>query len=71
MGLDCTQTVTVTPPPGSTLIQGFAVIVADALGSTVLKKVRRRGSPHEITSAFPGEQGWQGTLTLLLRPDNG
>ena len=36
-GFDCTQAVTITPPPGSTLIQGFATISADALGSTVLK----------------------------------
>lgn len=71
MGLDCTQTVPVTPPPGSTPIEGFAIILAGALGSTVLKKARPRGSPHESTPAFPGEQGWQGTLTLLLQLDNG
>lgn len=70
-GFDGTQTVTITPPSGSTLIQGFATISGGDLGSMIIKSTQTTGSAYKITLGFPGEQGRQGTLTYRLQLSNG
>lgn len=70
-GFDGTQTVTITPPSGSTLIQGFATISGGDLGSMVIKSTQLTGSAYKINLSFPGEQGRQGTLTFRLQLSNG
>ena len=66
-GYDGSQTVTVTPPSGSRIVQGFATISGGDLGSMVIKSTQLTGSSYKINLSFPGEQGRQGTLTFRLQ----
>ena len=70
-GFNGTQTVTITPPSGSTLIQGFATISGGDLGAMVIRSTQTTGSAYKINLAFPGEQGRQGQLTFRLQLSNG
>ena len=70
-GFNGTQTVTITPPSGSTLIQGFATISGGDLGAMIIRSTQTTGSAYKINLAFPGEQGRQGTLTFRLQLSNG
>ena len=70
-GFDGTQTVTITPPSGSTLIQGFATISGGDLGAMVIKSTQSTAASYKINLGFPGEQGRQGTLTFRLQLSNG
>jgi len=66
-GFDGTQTVTITPPSGSTLIQGFATISGGQLGAMVIKGTSSAASAYKINLAFPGEQGTPGQLTFRIQ----
>jgi hypothetical protein len=66
-GFDGTQSVTITPPSGSQIIQGFATISGGDLGSMVIKSTQSTAKSYKINLAYPGEQGRMGTLTFRLQ----
>ncbi|MBM3665750.1 MAG: hypothetical protein FJW92_08165 [Actinobacteria bacterium] len=66
-GFDGTQMVTITPPSGSTLIQGFATISGGQLGAMVIKSTSSTPSAYKIDLGYPGEQGTLGQLTFRVQ----
>lgn len=66
-GYDGSQTVTITPPSGSRIVQGFATISGGQLGAMVIKSTSSAASAYKINLAFPGEQGTPGQLTFRIQ----
>ena len=66
-GYDGSQTVTVTPPPGSRIVQGFATISGGQLGAMVIKSTQSTSTAYKINLAYPGEQGTPGQLTFRIQ----
>lgn len=70
-GYDGSQTVTITPPSGSRIVQGFATISGGQLGAMVIKSTQSTASAYKIVLGFPGEQGTPGQLTFRLQLGDG
>ena len=66
-GYDGSQTVTVTPPSGSRIVQGFATISGGQLGAMVIKSTQSTSTAYKINLAYPGEQGTPGQLTFRIQ----
>jgi len=66
-GFDGSQTVTITPPSGSRIVQGFATISGGQPGAMVIKGTSSAASAYKINLAFPGEQGTPGQLTFRIQ----
>lgn len=61
------QTLTVFPPAGRTIFQGFAVISGGNAGSVQILNTRSTNGRYIVNLAFPGEQGIVGKLTLRVQ----
>ena len=66
-GYDGSQTVTVTPPSGSRIVQGFATISGGQLGAMGIKSTQSTSTAYKINLAYPGEQGTPGQLTFRIQ----
>ena len=66
-GYDGSQTVTITPPSGSVIVQGFATISGGQLGAMVIRSTSSSASAYKINLAFPGEQGTPGQLPFRVQ----
>lgn len=66
-GYDGSQSVTITPPSGSKILQGFATISGGQLGAMVIKSTSSTPSAYRINLAYPGEQGTPGQLTFRVQ----
>lgn len=66
-GFTGTQSVTITPPSGSAIVQGFATISGGGLGAMVIRSTSSSASAYRINLAFPGEQGTPGRLTFRIQ----
>lgn len=66
-GYDGSQTVTITPPSGSRIVQGFATISGGQLGAMVIRSTSSTASAYKINLAYPGEQGTPGQLTFRIQ----
>lgn len=69
-GYDGSQTVTVTPPSGSQIVQGFATISGGQLGAMVITSTKSTAKAYTINLGFPGEQGTPGKLTFRIQLNN-
>ena len=61
------QTLTITPPSGQTIIQGMATISGGDLGSMIIKSTSSSAKSYVIKVQYPGNQGTPGKLTFRLQ----
>ena len=61
------QTLTITPPSGQTVIQGMATISGGDLGSMIIKSTSTSSTSYVIKVQYPGNQGTPGKLTFRLQ----
>jgi hypothetical protein len=61
------QTLTITPPSGQTVIQGMATISGGDLGSMIIKSTSTSSKSYVIKVQYPGNQGTPGKLTFRLQ----
>lgn len=66
-GYDGSQSVTITPPSGSRIVQGFATISGGQLGAMVIRSTSSTATAYKINLAYPGEQGTPGQLTFRIQ----
>ena len=66
-GYTGSQTVTITPPSGSQIVQGFATISGGQLGAMVIRSTQSTATTYKINLAYPGEQGTPGQLTFRIQ----
>ena len=61
------QTLTITPPSGQTVIQGMATISGGDLGSMIITSTLTSSKSYVIKVQYPGNQGTPGKLTFRLQ----
>jgi hypothetical protein len=61
------QTVTITPPSGTTFLQGFATISGGNSGSRLITATATKPKTFTIKLSNPGEQGTPGKLTFRIQ----
>lgn len=66
-GFTAFQTVTVTPPSGTTILQGFATISGGNTGSRLIRSTSSAPAAYTIRLSNPGEQGTPGKLTFRIQ----
>lgn len=66
-GFTAFQTVTVTPPSGTTILQGFATISGGNTGSRLIRSTSTAPAAYTIKLSEPGEQGTPGKLTFRIQ----
>jgi hypothetical protein len=66
-GFTAFQTVTVTPPSGTTILQGFATISGGNTGSRLIRSTSTAPAAYTIRLSEPGEQGTPGKLTFRIQ----
>lgn len=64
------QTITVTPPSGGSILQGFATVSGGNTGSMIIRSTQTVRGRYQVRLAFPGEQGTPGRLTIRFQVDN-
>ena len=66
-GFTAFQTVTITPPSGTTILQGFATISGGNTGSRLITSTKTAPAAYTIKLSEPGEQGTPGKLTFRIQ----
>jgi hypothetical protein len=66
-GFTAFQTVTVTPPSGTTILQGFATISGGNTGSRLITSTSTAPAAYTIKLSEPGAQGTPGKLTFRIQ----
>ena len=66
-GFTALQTVTITPPSGATIVQGFATISGGNTGSRLITSTKTAPAAYTIKLSEPGEQGTPGKLTFRIQ----
>lgn len=64
------QTLTLTPPSGATILQGFATISGGNTGSMIITSTQTVRGRYIVRVAMPGEQGTPGRLTIRIQVEN-
>ena len=59
--------VTLTPPAGKQVLQGFATMTGGNATSSIVKSTQASSSKYVVNLVFPGEQGKPGVMHVQLQ----